>query len=309
MQRYVCTGAIAVLILGLASAEASEMRELRLPDKIDISIEVEPAPGDTVLLWLPSGIPAASNDADLARKIGALGIEVWRPDLLGARFLPNLESSLEQIPDSDVAVLLEAARVSGKHVALLASARASVLALRAARHWQTLHPQDTTLTGAILLHPALYLGPPEPGREAEFHPVVSATHLPLVVIQPEKYRGIFAWRRCATRSSGPVHRSRCVRWLVCATVTISARMQRRRKMPKRRVCQPCFANRWDSCAWIKNGWRRQRRPPGLEKEGRPCRRRCAACILFRATRRHPRWRLPASMDTHTTSPTTADARC
>jgi thiol-disulfide isomerase/thioredoxin len=186
MQRYARAGAIAVLILGLASAEATETRELRLPDKIDLSIEVEPAPGDTILLWLPSGIPAASNDADLARRIGALGIEVWRPDLLGARFLPNLESSLEQIPDSDVAVLLEAARVSGRHVALLASARAGVLALRAARHWQTRHPHDATLMGAILLHPALYLGPPEPGREAEFHPVVSATHMPLVVIQPEK---------------------------------------------------------------------------------------------------------------------------
>jgi hypothetical protein len=61
-----------------------------------------------------------------------------------------------------------------------------VLALRGANAWQTAHPGAAGLDGVILLHPNLYLGPPEPGREAEFHPVVARSRLPVHVIQPEK---------------------------------------------------------------------------------------------------------------------------
>jgi len=116
----------------------------------------------------------------------AQGIEVWRADVLEARFLPALESSLEQVPDSDIVALIDAARASGKRVTLLASARAGLLALRGAHAWQGTHPGVAGLDGVILLHPNLYLGPPEPGREAEFHPVVARTRLPVHVIQPEK---------------------------------------------------------------------------------------------------------------------------
>jgi thiol-disulfide isomerase/thioredoxin len=138
------------------------------------------------LLWLPSGIPGATPDAALAGKMRAHGIEVWRADVLEARFLPALESSLEQVPDSDIVALIDAARASGKRVTLLASARAGLLALRGAYAWQTAHPGAAGLDGVILLHPNLYLGPPEPGREAEFHPVVARTRLPVHVIQPEQ---------------------------------------------------------------------------------------------------------------------------
>lgn len=157
-----------------------------LADGIDVPVSVHAASGDALLLWLPSGIPGATPDAVLAEKMRAHGIEVWRADVLEARFLPALESSLEQVPDSDIVALIDAARASGKRVTLLASARAGLLALRGAHAWQTTHPGVAGLDGAILLHPNLYLGPPEPGREAEFHPVVARTRLPVHVIQPEK---------------------------------------------------------------------------------------------------------------------------
>ncbi|HJW81699.1 MAG TPA: TlpA disulfide reductase family protein, partial [Acidiferrobacterales bacterium] len=163
-----------------------QARDVRLADGIDVPVSVHAARGDALLLWLPSGIPGATSDALLAEKMRAHGIEVWRADVLEARFLPALESSLEQVPDSDIVALIEAARASGRRVTLLASARAGLLALRGAHAWQTAHPGAAGLDGVILLHPNLYLGPPEPGREAEFHPVVARTHLPVHVIQPEK---------------------------------------------------------------------------------------------------------------------------
>jgi thiol-disulfide isomerase/thioredoxin len=163
-----------------------QARDVRLADGIDVPVSVHAASGDALLLWLPSGIPGATPDAVLAEKMRAHGIEVWRADVLEARFLPALESSLEQVPDSDIVALIDAARASGKRVTLLASARAGLLALRGAHAWQTAHPGAAGLDGVILLHPNLYLGPPEPGREAEFHPVVARTRLPVHVIQPEK---------------------------------------------------------------------------------------------------------------------------
>jgi len=170
----------------LAVAMGVQARDVRLADGVDVPVTVHAASGNALVLWLPSGIPGATSDAQLAEEIRAHGIEVWRADVLEARFLPPLESSLEQVPDSDIVALINAARASGKRVTLLASARAGVLALRGAQAWQAAHPGATGLDGAILLHPNLYLGPPEPGREAEFHPVVARMRLPVHVIQPEQ---------------------------------------------------------------------------------------------------------------------------
>ena len=172
----------ALLVVSLAV----QARDVRLSSGMDIPVTVHDAAGDTLLLWLPSGIPGATSDAALAEKMRTQSIEVWRADVLEARFLPTLESSLEQVPDSDIVTLIDAARTRGKRVTLLASARAGLLALRGAHAWQTAHPGAAGLDGVILLHPNLYLGPPEPGREAEFHPVVAQTHLPVHVIQPEQ---------------------------------------------------------------------------------------------------------------------------
>lgn len=208
MHRFSQVIVAAMLLMSAIAGVASETRELHLAGRTDVSIRIEPAAGDTLLLWLPSGIPVATHDAEIARRIGALGIEVWRPDVLEAHFLPNLESSLAQVPDSDVVALIVAARATGKRVALLASAHAAALALRGAHAWQMLHPGDRGLLGAILLHPNLYLGPPEPGHEASFHPVVGNTSMPVVIVQPgnspTRFR-VEALRAALERGGARVH--------------------------------------------------------------------------------------------------------
>ena len=64
-----------------------------------------------------------------------LGVEMWQADLLEARFLPPLESSLDKIPEGDVAELIDAAAKTGKRVYLL-TARGGIVGLRGARAWQ-----------------------------------------------------------------------------------------------------------------------------------------------------------------------------
>ena len=191
MQRFHRhTGIVLAVSLFILSPSATA-REVRVADGVDVTGEVQAAAGDKLLLWLPSGIAGGEPDNAQAEKLRALGIEVWRADLFGARFLPALESSLEQVPESDIIALIEAARGQGKRVTLLASARAGLLALRGAQAWQQAHPKAAALDGVILLHPNLYLAPPEAGREPQYHPQVHRTRLPIHIVQPEKSPWLF----------------------------------------------------------------------------------------------------------------------
>lgn len=182
---------IVLAVLLFIASMAALAREIHVADGVDVSVEVHESTGDKLLLWLPPGIAGGEPDAVQAEKIRALGIEVWRADIFGARFLPNLESSLEQVPESDIRVLIDAARQRGKRVTLMASASAGLLALRGAQAWQNANPKIAGLDGVILLHPNLYLAPPEPGREPEYHPQVMRTRLPIHIVQPEKSPWLF----------------------------------------------------------------------------------------------------------------------
>ena len=186
IKRLQQCSALFLAIVLLAVSPVAPARDVPLADGVMVPVVVHPARGDRLLLWLPSGMDGATAEAQQAEKIRALGSEVWRADLLGARFLPTLESSLEQIPDSDIGALIDAAQQHGKRVTLLAAGRGGLLALRAAQAWQTAHPKASAVDGVILLHPNLYLGAPEAGQEPEFHPQVARTRLAVHIVQPEK---------------------------------------------------------------------------------------------------------------------------
>ncbi len=187
-----------VLIAAGAAASAEPRRHaVVLADHTDVAIRIHPARGELLVLWLPSGYSRPEAYERTIAGLAARGIEVWEADLLEARFLPPLESSLEQVSPRDVAELIEAAHGrSGKRVVLFASARAAVLALAGAQVWQARHPGGGALAGAVLMHPNLYVAPPEPGREAEYHPVVARTRLPVFILQPEL--SPWYWRLKAT---------------------------------------------------------------------------------------------------------------
>jgi len=173
-----------------------------------VSVERFGVSRETVLLWLPSGLGHLPAEERVAAATGTHGVEVWRPDLLAARLLPALESSLTQIAGRDVADLVDAASAEGRRVYLVASARAAALALRGAEAWRERHPNSQVLGGAILLHPNLYVGPPEPGRDADFQPVVKRTRLPVFIIQPERSPWVFrldALRAALAASGSPVN--------------------------------------------------------------------------------------------------------
>lgn len=190
---------MAAFVLSTAAPVfAATGRDILLKDKTAVSVEVHAARGDALILWLPSGFGRFAGETQVAERLAALGVEVWQADLLEARFLPPLESSLDNIPDGDVAELVDAAAKTGKRVYILTTARGGIVGLRGARAWQKRNSTSNVLGGALLLHPNLFAGPPEPGKEAEYHSIAAQTRLPVYILQPEQ--SPWRWRLEATQA-------------------------------------------------------------------------------------------------------------
>ncbi len=158
---------------------------MKLADGTEVATTVHPAKGNNLMLWLLTGYGPQPGETRLAAELAHAGVEVWQPQLLEARLLPELDSNLAQVPAEDIAQLIDRAhRDTGKSVYLLGAARAAMLVLRGAQAWQAQHPKETMLAGAVLLNPSLFVGPPAPGKEAAYHPLAAQTRLPIFIIQP-----------------------------------------------------------------------------------------------------------------------------
>jgi len=177
--------AAVTLAGGAPAAEAPRQRAVPLGDGAEVAVRVFPARGRELIVWLPSEGSQAATDEQIAAQLARIGIEVWLADVINARFLPELRSSLDEIPGADVAAVIAAAAASGKRVYLLSAGRGALPALRGARTWQLDRPRDQALAGAILLWPNLYVTTPEPGADAEYLPVVRETRLRIYILQPQ----------------------------------------------------------------------------------------------------------------------------
>lgn len=181
---------LALLVFAWTSVAATAAdRSIRSGDA-DIPVAVYPAPGKTLVLWLPSehGVLAAEHIA--ARHLAEKGHEVWLPDLYGARFLPVVPSSAEALPAADVyRVIRAAARLqkgsTKREIWLLTSGRGAKYALEGARLWRQREGRNKPLAGAVLLHPNLYEKPPEPGEDPAYLPIAGDTQLRIAIVQGE----------------------------------------------------------------------------------------------------------------------------
>lgn len=169
--------------IAAAPLSGAKQQNVTLADGTQIPVTVFSGRSNAILLWLPSENGLVPAEFNAAGEISKAGIEVWLADLHAAYFLPVVPSSLQQIPADDVAQLIAAiARSSGKTIYLVSEGNGAALALTAAA---ALHDDRHGLRGAILLSPNLYVATPEPGEDAQYLPVATATHLPLAILQPE----------------------------------------------------------------------------------------------------------------------------
>lgn len=192
---------LVLFSLWLASAMASA-HELKLKvgaaaDPVEMPVNVYPANGRALLVWLPSDNGLLPADTRIASALAKRGVEVWLVDALGARFLPVVPSSLEQIPGDDVAGIVRAARQkTGKNVYLLGPGRGAVPALAAVKQLQA--DAKKPLRGVVLISPNLYVGTPDAGEEAKYLPIARQAKSSYYVLQPE----LSPWRWYLDRLNG-----------------------------------------------------------------------------------------------------------
>lgn len=174
-------------------AEPVEERLIGVDDEVDVAVQVWPAGGRDLVLWLPSEYGITPRAREAAKAFAGAGIEVWIPDLHGAWFLPTGPHSLESVPTQALLVLIQAALQAGdKRLYLLAGSRGVPQLLRAVRAFQHTAADQQRLGGAVLMHPKIYVTTPQGGEDAVYLPVARAINIPLYLIQTELSSGF--WR-------------------------------------------------------------------------------------------------------------------
>ena len=70
----------------------------------DISVEVLPAPGDLLMIWLVDHTEKREMFDQLLQALNRRGVEIWRVDLLGSYFLPRSRETIRTLPGVTTAV-------------------------------------------------------------------------------------------------------------------------------------------------------------------------------------------------------------
>lgn len=141
-----------------------------------------PANGDRLLLWVASERGRAEPEMRAAQKLAEQSVEVWSLDLVSAYFLPQLSSSMDEVPPQELADWLRAAQTGGKRVVVYAVARAAVPVLRAVA---LLDPAERGRLCMTLMHPNLYTAT-EPLAEPDYLDVGKLSGLRVRVLQPRR---------------------------------------------------------------------------------------------------------------------------
>lgn len=174
-------GALFLLVLLNASTWAKTDTINVAPD-VEVPVSAYGTSPQKLILWLPSEHGVVGAEHETAKQLAQHGYEVWIPDLFSARFLPNVPSSLNEIPATDVVQLIRAATQKHSRVYLLSSGQGASRALEGARLWQTSKPHRN-IAGAILLFPNLYAANPEAGEAPTYLPIADQSQLSMVILQ------------------------------------------------------------------------------------------------------------------------------
>ncbi|WP_455212110.1 TlpA disulfide reductase family protein [Kaarinaea lacus] len=169
-----------------STALAAE-QDLLVVNDTEITIEIHPAQGELVAIWLPSEAGPQPVDEQLAAELAGLGIEVWRVDLVEAHFLPQVVSSVDKLPAEDITALMEYSyRETSKRVLFIATGRSAIPVLRGLHKWQLNRSDSSALLGVVLFSPKFFVETPDPGMAGELMPIVSSSNLPIYIIQPDQ---------------------------------------------------------------------------------------------------------------------------
>lgn len=185
-RLQILCGLLMLFVQNLVFAQPREL-VLESEDGAEINVSVYPAGGSHILIWHPHEVGTQAVDQQLALHLSQQGIEVWLVELLPAYFLANTASSMDRVPEQAYARVIQAAhQQSNKQIVAAASGRAVIPLLRGVRYWQSYVGDDYRLAGIILLSPKMYVETPDPGQTGVLMPIITATNIPIILMQPDK---------------------------------------------------------------------------------------------------------------------------
>jgi thiol-disulfide isomerase/thioredoxin len=199
MRRIFSLGLGLFLFLSCFVAEAN----FTLPygaqgNELDVSIigDTQPEPHKTaensvntaapLILWFTNQYGQVIGEQALAHALARRGATVWMVDLLDSLLLPRSNDAVRDLQGESVAALIAAGVKTGHPVTVVGLDRMAVPILRGLRDWQATTHNSHAVTGAVLLFPNLYRGTPVAGVAPSFLGIVSATNMPVMILEPER---------------------------------------------------------------------------------------------------------------------------
>ena len=172
------------------AATHEQNKQWKSPSGAVLSYGVYPAQGHNRLLWMGAEYGEQRYEQAAAKYFAAHGVEVWLVDGLSAYDLPDLRSSRDKVPASDMQALLQFALQDGKRL-VLAGAGTNVIPLfNGVQLFQQAASEKNGKTparifDAVLIYPDL-IKEVDTGTALHFLPATSHVRLNIALLQPQQ---------------------------------------------------------------------------------------------------------------------------
>ncbi|SFR53530.1 TlpA disulfide reductase family protein [Thiomicrospira sp. ALE5] len=168
-----------------AQAMPAPLADWSASQQIDIHYVAASAPRQGQLLWLPSEYGRLDSELELAQTLAEQGFDSIMPDFFNSLMQAASRDNFSQIaPEYWISLIQTSHQLTPNSLPtwIIAPNRAAAAALQALAHYQQTAQSQL---GLILINPDLFIATPEPGQVAEYLPAVSATNLPIYILQAE----------------------------------------------------------------------------------------------------------------------------
>ena len=198
----ICFCFIGVLFY-FSSVQASESFNLSLESGDEVTVNVYPATfaeaDKPLLVWFTEGYASRKPFKQLISQFNDLGYDFWEIDLLESYFIERTPNNVRGLNGEGVAAVLqhasEQASQQGKQFVPISTGRMSLVLLRGSRLWQLANAPKNgigALKQVVTFFPNVFDAPKKAGDAPTLFPVVSATSLPITIVQPTE--GTYKWK-------------------------------------------------------------------------------------------------------------------
>ena len=143
-----------------------------------------------LFIWLLNQYAERSRADELATALAERGATVWQVDLLESLLLERSSEAIRNLDGTPVAALIQQAVRAGRGpIVLVACDRMAAPLLQGLRTWQEAGASASgdsaaAVAGAVMFFPNLYRGTPVAGEAPQWLNIVSATNMPVLIMQP-----------------------------------------------------------------------------------------------------------------------------